>query len=147
MNQNESNESLGEEMKWLHDSYALLPGGAAYRVSDNGDGIYDAFFTDGRDIKGIFLRKAPKEDAISACEEHAERRNSVSELRKSTQELAREFRQAVDALRTGLLHETTCDWCGGDVQTVNDHRIVDGQPMCLSCVKEYKLEEGKDYER
>src|SRR5215472_16401386 len=59
------------------------------------------------------------------------------------EQLAREFRDAVDALRQGLLHETTCDWCGGDVQTVNDHRLVDGQPMCLPCVKEYGLEEDK----
>jgi hypothetical protein len=63
------------------------------------------------------------------------------------QELAREFRQAVDALRQALLHETTCDWCGGPVQTVSDHKMVDGQPMCLPCVKEYDLKEGLDYER
>jgi hypothetical protein len=62
-------------------------------------------------------------------------------------DLAREFRQAVDLLRSGLAHETTCDWCGADVQTVKDHRMVDGQPMCLPCAKEYGLEEGKDYER
>jgi hypothetical protein len=62
-------------------------------------------------------------------------------------ELAREFRDAADALQSALIQETTCDWCGVHVQTVNDHKIVDGQPMCLPCVKEYGWEEGKDYER
>jgi len=67
--------------------------------------------------------------------------------RRHRVELAREFRRAVDALRTGMLQETTCDWCGVDLQTVDDHKMVDGQPMCLPCVSQYSLEEGKDYER
>jgi hypothetical protein len=67
--------------------------------------------------------------------------------RQHRAELAREFREAVDALRTGMLQETTCDWCGVDLQTVKNHRMVDGQPMCLPCVSQYSLEEGKDYER
>jgi len=71
----------------------------------------------------------------------------IEDSKAHREELAREFRQAVDLLRSGLLHETTCDWCGADVQTVKDHRMVAGQPMCLPCVKEYGLEEGKDYER
>jgi hypothetical protein len=67
--------------------------------------------------------------------------------RQHRMELARDFRQAVDALRIGMLQETTCDWCGVDLQTVNDHKTVDGQPMCLPCVSQYSLEEGRDYER
>jgi hypothetical protein len=67
--------------------------------------------------------------------------------RQHRAELAREFRQAVDALRAGMLQETTCDWCGVNLQAVNDHKMVDGQPMCLPCVRQYSLEEGKDYER
>jgi hypothetical protein len=86
-----------------------------------------------------------RESALHRIQREAyERRGNDVDYRA---ELAREFREAVDALQQGLLHETTCDWCGADVQTINDHRMVDGQPMCLPCVKEYGLEECKDYER
>jgi len=71
----------------------------------------------------------------------------IKDSKAYREQLARDFRQAVDLLRSGLAHETTCDWCGADVQTLKDHRMVAGQPMCLPCVKEYGLEEGKDYER
>jgi hypothetical protein len=47
--------------------------------------------------------------------------------RQARVELAQEFREAVDALQKGLLHETTCDWCGAEVQTVKDHRMVEGE--------------------
>ena len=53
------------------------------------------------------------------------------------EQLAREFRDAVVALRQGLLHETTCDWCGVDVRTVDDHKTVDREPMCNTCVNQY----------
>jgi hypothetical protein len=43
--------------------------------------------------------------------------------------------------------ETTCDWCGVDIHTISDQRMVDRQPMCLPCIGQYSLEEGKDYER
>jgi hypothetical protein len=78
--------------------------------------------------------------------EPAQTNKELSE-RQYRVELAREFRQAVEALRTGMLQEMTCDWCGVDLQAVNDHKMVDRQPMCLPCVSQYSLEEGKDYER
>ncbi len=55
------------------------------------------------------------------------------------QTLAEEFRQAITTaeLERPLLQETTCDWCGGDVQTTKDHQVVDLAPMCNPCHDEY----------
>ena len=35
-----------------------------------------------------------------------------------------------------MIQETTCDWCGRDIQTLDDHKIVDRQPMCNPCVND-----------
>ena len=61
----------------------------------------------------------------------------VKDSKACREQLAREFRDAVDALRQGLLHETTCDSCGVDVRTVDDHKTVDRGPMCNTCVNQY----------
>jgi hypothetical protein len=55
------------------------------------------------------------------------------------QTLAEEFRQAITTaeLERPLLQETTCDWCGTDIQTVDDHQTVDRAPMCNPCHDEY----------
>jgi hypothetical protein len=88
------------------------------------------------------------ESKLGAIEAVKVEERSYLELdRQHRVELARDFRQAVELLRAGMLQETTCDWCGVDVQTINDHKTVDGQPMCLPCVSQYSLEEGRDYER
>jgi hypothetical protein len=55
-------------------------------------------------------------------------------------------RQTIEALSQVLLHETICDWWGVLLQTLNDHKMVDRQPMRLACVKQYDLEEGADYD-
>ena len=81
------------------------------------------------------------------CDDGLTPKEALEIERQRRVELAREFRQAVDALRTGMLQETACEWCGVDLHTVNDHKMVDGQPMCLPCVSQYSLEKGKDYER
>jgi len=62
-------------------------------------------------------------------------------------ELACEFCEAIDALQSMMPQETTCDWSGVDLHTISDHRTVDGRPICLPCIGQYSLEEGKDYER
>jgi hypothetical protein len=51
------------------------------------------------------------------------------------EQLAQEFRQAIDALPP--LIEKTCGWCGGDVGALDNHKIVDRQPMCNACVIQY----------
>jgi hypothetical protein len=61
------------------------------------------------------------------------------------EQLAHEFRQAIEALPP--MPDKTCDWCGVELQTMNDHKIVDAQRMCLECVKQYSLEESSGYER
>jgi hypothetical protein len=50
-------------------------------------------------------------------------------------ELAHEFQQAIEALPS--IPGKTCGWCGVDVGTVNDHKIVDREPMCNACVSQY----------
>jgi hypothetical protein len=60
-------------------------------------------------------------------------------------DLARDFRRAIDAL-SGM-PDKTCNWCGVDLETVDDHKFVDRQSMCLDCINHYGLEEGTDYER
>src|SRR5262249_12738558 len=67
--------------------------------------------------------------------------------RQPSSRAAREFREAIDALQSMMPQETTCDWCGVNLHSINDHRTVDGQPMCLPCIGQYSVEEGKDYER
>jgi hypothetical protein len=55
-------------------------------------------------------------------------------------ELAREFREAIEAYKPelrALLQETTCEWCGVEVRTVDDHKTVDREPMCNACVNQY----------
>jgi len=70
----------------------------------------------------------------------------VTESSKAYREqLADEFRQAIGALPP--MPDKTCDWCGVELQTINDHKIVDAQRMCLECVKQYSLEESSGYER
>ena len=51
------------------------------------------------------------------------------------EQLAQEFRQAIDALPP--LIEKTCGWCGGDVGALDNHELVDRQPMCNACVSQY----------
>ena len=51
------------------------------------------------------------------------------------EQLAHEFRQAIEALPP--IPEKTCGWCGVDVGTVDDHKIVDREPMCNACVSQY----------
>jgi hypothetical protein len=70
----------------------------------------------------------------------------VTESSKAYREqLADEFRQAIGALPP--MPDKTCDWCGVELQTINDHKIVDAQRMCLECVKQYSWEESSGYER
>ena len=60
-------------------------------------------------------------------------------------QLAHDFRRAIEALPP--IPEKTCSCCGVDVGAADDHKIVDREPMCLPCVREYGLEQGRDYER
>ena len=70
----------------------------------------------------------------------------VTESSKAYREqLADEFRQAIGALPP--MPDKTCRWCGVELQTIKDHKIVDAQRMCLECAKQYSLEEGSGYER
>jgi hypothetical protein len=60
-------------------------------------------------------------------------------------ELAGEFRRAIEALPE--MPDKTCDRCGIELQTIDDHKTVDRQFMRLECVKQYSLEEINGYER
>jgi hypothetical protein len=50
-------------------------------------------------------------------------------------QLAHERCQAIEALPP--IPEKTCGWCGVDISTVGDHKIVDREPMCNACVSQY----------
>jgi len=50
-------------------------------------------------------------------------------------EPAHEFRKAIEALPPNP--EKTCGRCGVDVGAVDDHKIVDREPMCNACVGQY----------
>jgi hypothetical protein len=55
-----------------------------------------------------------------------------SEYRK---QLAAELRQAIEESKPSraMPQETTCDWCGIDLHTIDDHKIVDRQFICNPC--------------
>jgi hypothetical protein len=57
----------------------------------------------------------------------------------------REFCRALGELQNRMVLQT-CDSCGVDLQSVNDYKMVDRQPMCLACVKHYDLRAGADYD-
>ena len=59
----------------------------------------------------------------------------IEDSKAYREQLAHEFRQAIEALPP--IPETTCGWCGVDVSTVDDHKIVDREPMCNACVSQY----------
>ena len=67
--------------------------------------------------------------------------------RRPSSRAACEFCEAIVALQSMMPQETTFDWSGVDLHTISDHRTVDGRPICLPCIGQYSLEEGKDYER
>jgi len=69
----------------------------------------------------------------------------IEDSKAYREQLAREFRQAIEALPS--MPDKMCDWCGVEHQTNNDHKIVDAQCMCLECVRQYSLEESSGYER
>jgi len=50
-------------------------------------------------------------------------------------EIADEFRAAVVAAQLDrvLPEASTCDWCGRDLYTIDDHKTIDRQAMCNSC--------------
>jgi len=60
-------------------------------------------------------------------------------------ELANEFRAAVDAakLERVLPAARSCDWCGIDLYTIDDHKAVDRQHMCNPCYVQYFQEQGQ----
>jgi hypothetical protein len=76
-------------------------------------------------------------DAIRSPEKVLHR--IAREAKENRAELAGELREAivVAQLERGLLQETSCDWCGADVQTTMDHQTVDRAPMCNPCHDEY----------
>jgi hypothetical protein len=55
-------------------------------------------------------------------------------------ELAREFREAIDALQ-GAMVGPTCDQCGADLNTFNDYKTVDDQILCAPCHRDFFPEE------
>ena len=59
----------------------------------------------------------------------------IEDSKAYRQELADEFRKAVEAVPP--MPEKTCDWCGVDVSTADDHKIIDREPMCNGCVSQY----------
>jgi len=56
--------------------------------------------------------------------------------------LAAEFRAAVEAakLERVLPEAKSCDWCGIDLYTRDDHRVVDRQYMCSPCPEQQEPE-------
>jgi hypothetical protein len=46
-----------------------------------------------------------------------------------------------------MIQETTCDWCGVDLHTINDYRMVDRQFMCRECDRQFFPEQSNGYER
>jgi len=86
----------------------------------------------------------------------------IEDSRAYREELAQEFRQAIDAVASRqekVLHRIdreantlsvwtgTCDWCGENALAANRYAIVDRQLMCGPCINEYGLVEGRNYER
>jgi len=67
----------------------------------------------------------------------------IEDSKAYREQLAREFRQAIEALPP--MPDKTCSWCGHEVE--NDHRIVDREPMCNACGSQYSPEESSGYER
>jgi hypothetical protein len=59
----------------------------------------------------------------------------IEDSKAYREQLAHEFRQAIEALPP--VPEKTCGWCGVDVGTLDDHKIVDREPMCNACVSQY----------
>jgi hypothetical protein len=59
----------------------------------------------------------------------------IKDSKACREQLAHEFRQAIEALPP--IPEKTCGWCGLDVGTFDDHKMVDRAPMCNACVSEY----------
>jgi hypothetical protein len=59
----------------------------------------------------------------------------IEDSKAYREQLAHEFRQAIEALPP--IPEKTCGWCGVDVGTLDDHKIVDREPMCNACVSQY----------
>jgi len=64
-------------------------------------------------------------------------------------ELAAEFRAAIVAaeLERVLPDGRSCDWCGTDLYTVDDHKTVDREPMCNPCHDEYFPESAASKEQ
>jgi hypothetical protein len=56
-------------------------------------------------------------------------------------QLAAEFRAAVEAAKLAhvLPEARTCDWCGRDLYTFDDHFSVDRQFMCNPCDERYTV--------
>ncbi len=50
-------------------------------------------------------------------------------------ELSDEFRAAIVAAQLDrvLPEANTCDWCGRDLCTIDDHEMIDRQAMCNPC--------------
>jgi hypothetical protein len=65
----------------------------------------------------------------------------IEDSKAYREQLAHEFRQAIEALPA--IPEKTCGWCGVDVGTLDDYKIVDREPMCNACVSQY-FPEGID---
>ena len=59
----------------------------------------------------------------------------IEDSKAYREELAREFRRAIEALPP--IPEQTCSWCGADIGGLDDHKIVDREPMCNACVNGY----------
>jgi hypothetical protein len=59
----------------------------------------------------------------------------IEDSKASRHELARDLRRAIEALPP--IPEKTCGWCGADIGGLDDHKIVDREPMCNPCVSQY----------
>jgi hypothetical protein len=46
-----------------------------------------------------------------------------------------------------MIQETTSDWCGVDLNKINNYRIVDWQFMCREWDRQFSPEESNGYER
>ncbi len=69
----------------------------------------------------------------------------ISDKEKSNRlQLATEFHAAVEVakLERVLPESRTCDWCGIDLHTIDDHKTIDRQFMCNPCHGQYFLEQG-----
>ena len=56
---------------------------------------------------------------------------AIQDAKSYRQELADEFRKAIEALPP--MPDKTCDWCGADIHTPDYYRMVDRQFMCRGC--------------